>query len=58
VPLAKPIRLTDGTFAKELFVPKGTNLTLALSTFNQDPELWGPSAALFNPACAVALFAL
>ncbi|CAI0438431.1 unnamed protein product [Linum tenue] len=34
---------------KHITIPKGMNVQVPISIVQQDPELWGPDAHLFNP---------
>lgn len=49
LPLSQPIVGLDGTEIHEIFVPKGTLLTVAILRANRDPEMWGDDAQEWNP---------
>lgn len=49
LPLSTPIIGIDGTKMHEIFVPKGTMLTIAIMNANRDPEIWGNDAQDWVP---------
>ncbi|CAE7231830.1 unnamed protein product [Rhizoctonia solani] len=44
IPLTQPITGTDGKYMKEIVVPKGTMVYIAIIKANRDPAVWGPDA--------------
>ncbi|KAF7965105.1 hypothetical protein HWV62_45577 [Athelia sp. TMB] len=49
LPLSRPIIGLDGTEVREIAVPKGTVLTVAIMRANRDPEIWGADAQEWKP---------
>ena len=49
LPLSRPIIGLDGTEVREIAVPKGTILTIAIMRANRDPEIWGADAQEWKP---------
>ncbi|PPQ69083.1 hypothetical protein CVT26_003558 [Gymnopilus dilepis] len=49
LPLPRPIRGVNGEEIHELPLPKGTNIYLAVSSSNRNPELWGPDVEEWKP---------
>jgi cytochrome P450 len=49
VPLFKPIIGNDGTEIREIIVPKGTNITIAMLGANTNPDIWGDDAYEWKP---------
>ncbi|THH16007.1 hypothetical protein EUX98_g9372 [Antrodiella citrinella] len=50
VPLSKPITTLSGKVTQEVFIPKGTRITVAIAAYNRDKSLFGEDAHEFNPA--------
>lgn len=48
VPMVSREALQDLQFG-DIHVPKGVNIWTMLVTLQQDPEIWGPDAFVFNP---------
>ncbi|KDQ18788.1 hypothetical protein BOTBODRAFT_52044 [Botryobasidium botryosum FD-172 SS1] len=49
IPLSKPLKTTTGEYITELPVPKGVRIITSIPAYNQDPDIWGPDAHVFNP---------
>jgi hypothetical protein len=49
LPLAAPIKGTDGKEIHALPVPKGTEVYVSIIGSNRNPELWGPDAHEWKP---------
>ncbi|PPR07484.1 hypothetical protein CVT26_013454 [Gymnopilus dilepis] len=49
LPLSFPITDLNGKILKEIFVPKGTVLTLSIIGANRNTAVWGPDACEWNP---------
>jgi cytochrome P450 len=49
LPLAYPIKGLDGSMISEIFVPKGTTVTLSLIGVNRHKDVWGPDAEEWRP---------
>jgi len=49
-PLAGPHRTTEDDWYKGMFIPKGTICLPNVWHMNHDPEIYGDSAAIFDPA--------
>ncbi|KDQ10532.1 hypothetical protein BOTBODRAFT_190494 [Botryobasidium botryosum FD-172 SS1] len=49
IPLSKPLKTATGEYISELPVPKGVRIITSIPAYNQDPDIWGPDAHVFNP---------
>lgn len=49
VPLMRPIQLTNGQTSSQLFIKKGSRITIGIKTINYDKRLFGTDADNFNP---------
>lgn len=49
LPFSKPIIGEDGMQMREIFVPKGTNITVSILGVNRYSELWGEDAYEWKP---------
>ncbi len=49
IPLATPLRSSDGTMIDHIFVPKGSNVLLGVRACNRDKALWGHDAEVWKP---------
>ncbi|KZT30166.1 cytochrome P450 [Neolentinus lepideus HHB14362 ss-1] len=49
LPLSMPVRGCDGSAITEIPVPKGTYLTVSISSLNQNKALWGDDAYEWKP---------
>ena len=49
VPLGSPIIGTDGKKLSEIFIPNNTDIVISVMGVNQDPDIWGPDAAEWQP---------
>lgn len=49
LPLMTPIKGLDGQEISEVFVSKGTNVTIGLLASNTNPKLWGSDADEWKP---------
>ena len=49
LPLSEPIRGVDGTLMKEIIVPKGTEVEIAIYTCNRNKSIWGEDALEWKP---------
>ena len=49
LPLSRPIRLNDGSYADSLTILKGTTVWLSISGANRSTELWGHDADQWRP---------
>ncbi|KAF8157063.1 cytochrome P450 [Crassisporium funariophilum] len=49
LPLATPIRGTNGKDIMEIPIPKGTEIFISIMASNRNPELWGPDALEWKP---------
>lgn len=49
LPLAVPIKGTDGKEIDAIPIPKGTKVAPSIIGVNRDPELWGPDAYEWKP---------
>ena len=49
LPLSQPIRGTDGSTIKQLAIPRGTNIVIALMACNRSKTLWGEDADEWKP---------
>ncbi|KZP25687.1 cytochrome P450 [Athelia psychrophila] len=49
LPLSQPIIGIDGTDIREITIPKGTAVTIAIMRANRDPEIWGDDAQEWKP---------
>ncbi|KAF5339400.1 hypothetical protein D9611_009907 [Ephemerocybe angulata] len=49
LPLANPIKSTDGRLLHEVLVPKGTSIFISPHHCNRDPAIWGPDATEWKP---------
>ena len=49
LPLSEPIRCLDGTWVKELPVPKGTQIAIGIYSCNRNKAIWGEDALEWKP---------
>ncbi|KAF8701560.1 Cytochrome P450, partial [Rhizoctonia solani] len=56
IPLSESIAGTDGRDIKEITVPKGTMVYIAIIKANRDPAVWGPDALEWKPERSVLSF--
>ncbi|PIL26606.1 cytochrome P450 [Ganoderma sinense ZZ0214-1] len=49
LPLSQPIRGTDGSTIKQLTIPRGTNIIIAIMACNCSKALWGEDAREWKP---------
>ncbi|GME39689.1 uncharacterized protein J7T55_002997 [Neofusicoccum parvum] len=49
IPLSKPIRLRDGTWADQIRIGKDNDVVIPQKWMNVDPSIWGPDAHEFKP---------
>ncbi|KAI0716430.1 cytochrome P450 [Earliella scabrosa] len=49
LPLAEPMRNSDGSMVDNVFVPKGSNVLVGVRACNRNKALWGPDAEEWNP---------
>ncbi|KAI1790850.1 cytochrome P450 [Ganoderma leucocontextum] len=49
LPLSQPIRGTDGSTIKQLVIPRGTNIVIAIMACNRSKALWGEDAYEWKP---------
>ena len=49
LPLARPIAGLDGSAIREITVPEGAILSIAIMRANCDPEVWGADAHEWKP---------
>ncbi|KIK37049.1 hypothetical protein CY34DRAFT_93378 [Suillus luteus UH-Slu-Lm8-n1] len=49
LPFSRPIKGNDGTYMREVLVPKNTNVVVSILNSNQDPETWGDDALQWKP---------
>ncbi|KAJ2930398.1 hypothetical protein H1R20_g6705, partial [Candolleomyces eurysporus] len=49
LPLSKPIKMADGKYAQEVFIPKDTLIFASLLGCNTNPDLWGPDSYEWKP---------
>ncbi|KAM5538786.1 hypothetical protein V8D89_007508 [Ganoderma adspersum] len=49
LPLSQPIRGTDGLTVKQLAIPRGTNIVIAIMASNRSKALWGEDAHEWKP---------
>ena len=49
LPLAVPIKGTDGKEIHALPIPKGTRIYVSIIGCNRNPELWGPDSYEWKP---------
>lgn len=49
VPLGTPIIGIDGQKLSEIFIPNNTDIVVSIVGVNQDPDIWGPDAAEWQP---------
>lgn len=54
LPLARPLTGNDGKELSELFVPKGTGLTISIIGANRESKVWGADTAEWIPERYVA----
>ncbi|KAK4686357.1 hypothetical protein P7C73_g3767, partial [Tremellales sp. Uapishka_1] len=50
IPLAEPIKLRDGSMASEVKIRKGQYIHIPIESLNTSTQIWGPSAAQFDPS--------
>ncbi|KAJ7440146.1 cytochrome P450 [Mycena latifolia] len=50
LPLSAPIETATGAVADQIFVSKGTVVTLPIECINRSVEFWGTDAKVFNPS--------
>ncbi|KAK0540173.1 hypothetical protein OC835_000795 [Tilletia horrida] len=48
IPLARPVKLRDGTMTREIRVRKGQKVVFPISWMNRDESLWGPDGNVFK----------
>lgn len=49
LPFSRPVKGNDGTYMREVLVPKNTNVVVSIMNSNQDPEIWGDDALQWKP---------
>ncbi|KAE9391109.1 cytochrome P450 [Gymnopus androsaceus JB14] len=49
VPLSKPVRGVDGLEITEVFIPKGTMVSISILNSNRNTDFWGPDAMEWKP---------
>lgn len=49
LPFSRPIKGNDGTYMREVLVPKNTNVIVSILNSNRDPETWGDDALQWKP---------
>lgn len=49
IPFSRPIKGNDGTYMREVLVPKNTNVVVSILNSNRDPEIWGDDALQWKP---------
>ena len=49
LPVSEPIIAADGSIIRELPVPKGTTIYIAIRASNLDKRIWGEDALEFKP---------
>ncbi|KAG1761206.1 cytochrome P450 [Suillus occidentalis] len=49
LPFSRPIKGNDGTYMREVLVPKNTNVIVSILNSNRDPETWGDDALQCKP---------
>lgn len=49
LPLSQPIRGTDGSTIRQLAIPRGTNIIIAIMACNRSKALWGEDAYEWKP---------
>lgn len=49
LPFSRPIKGNDGTYMREVLVPKNTNVFVSILNSNRDPETWGDDALQWKP---------
>ena len=49
LPVSEPIIAADGNIIRELPVPKGTTIYIAIRASNLDKRIWGEDALEFKP---------
>ncbi|EIW84209.1 PAH-inducible cytochrome P450 monooxygenase PC-PAH 1 [Coniophora puteana RWD-64-598 SS2] len=49
LPLAQPIVTRTGEKISEIPLPKGTQITASIASYNRNPEVWGQDADEWNP---------
>ena len=49
LPLAVPIKGTDGKEIDAIPIPKGTKVTVSILGANRNPEFWGPDVLEWKP---------
>ncbi|KAH9941860.1 cytochrome P450 [Epithele typhae] len=49
LPLSQPLRMRDGTEAREIAVPKDTSVCIAIRSANRNKAIWGEDALEWKP---------
>lgn len=49
LPLSRAIETTDGRTIDQIHVPAGTEIIIAIGSYNRDKTIWGDDANEFNP---------
>lgn len=49
IPFSRPVKGNDGTYMREVLVPKNTNVVVSILNSNRDSEIWGDDALQWKP---------
>ncbi|KAG2130367.1 cytochrome P450 [Suillus clintonianus] len=49
LPFSRPVKGNDGTYMREVLVPKNTNVMMSILNSNRDPEIWGDDVLQWKP---------
>ncbi|KAG2344709.1 cytochrome P450 [Suillus weaverae] len=49
LPFSRPVKGDDGTYMREVLVPKNTNVIVSILNSNRDPGIWGDDALEWKP---------